>query len=383
MKNNQILLLMFLLFTFTVFSQDIKKDKNQGNFRYITVKSHYGSYFYSGEGLANTGILDNGYGGIDVKLGWQPSSEDHWASMYGYPSYGFGAYVGFLGNSQIFGNPNALFGFINFPISNSTKKNIFSIEPAVGLTYNLNPFNPENNPLNDAIGSKVAVYFSLDFGWNYAISREMDFAYGLDFTHFSNGRTFVPNYGLNMIGINLGLKYNYNRNQRKLNDGIYGTNVLQARFNRPSAKPKVKLNESVISIYLAGGTVQKEGDEGTDNRHGTFSGVIEYQYLLNSMSGFTAGVNVFYDNSLFEKYPNPSDRYLIGAHIGYDLMFWKLALKFQAGTYFNGSKGKSPLFLRPALQYNISKRFFVQVGLKTNGGADWVEYGIGFKPFKW
>ncbi|WP_299163137.1 acyloxyacyl hydrolase [uncultured Tenacibaculum sp.] len=374
MKKYTVLNVFFIFLVGTVFSQ-----KKQNSFKYIEVTSHYGSYFYSGEGLQDTGILDLGYGGLDVKFGWQPSNEKHWASMYGYPSYGFGAYVGFLGNSKVFGNPNALFGFINFPIGNQNKKNVFSVEPAVGIAYNFNAFDPESNPLNDAIGAKAAVYFSLDFGGRYQLTRELDFKYGIDFTHFSNGRTYSPNYGLNMFGINLGLRYNYNSKQKELDRNVYTTNTLVARFQKPMATPKEKINDHNISFYAAIGTVQNVENKGTDHRYGTFSGVIEYQYRLNVMSGFSAGIDFFYDGSLTQ-YTN---KHLMAAHIGYDLMFWKLEMKFQALTYITDSKGKSNFFFRPALRYNISKRFFAQVGLKTDGGADWVEYGIGFKPFNW
>ena len=103
------------------------------------------------------------------------------------------------------------------------------------------------------------------------------------------------------------------------------------------------------------------------------------------MHGLTAGLDLFYDNSLAESYEDSKDRYLIGIHGGYDFMFWKFDIRVQLGTYLTDNRGKGSIFIRPALQYEISKNFFAQVGLKTrNGaGADWVEFGVGWKPFKW
>lgn len=376
----------FLCITAALFSQNDTPKKNSekpNRFRYITMESNYGSYFYSGNGLTNTGVLDAGYAALNVKFGWQPSSEDSWASMYGYPSFGIGLYKGFLGDSQVFGDPNAAYGFINFSVSNPHKRTIFHIEPAFGLTYGLKPYDSEKNPYNDAIGAAVAVYFSVDFGASYNLTRELDLNYGVDFTHFSNGRSFTPNFGLNMLGINLGLQYHYNMDQKKLNNDPYGTVVLPARFKKPESKPKRILNESAISIYTAIGTVQNQEDRGTNNRYGTFSGVLEYRYLFNVMHGISIGTDLFFDGSLGAEYPSASDHYLIGIHAGYDLMFGKFAIRMQGGTYLTDSRGKHKLFLRPTLQYFISKKIFAQVGLKTNGGADWAEFGIGIQPFKW
>jgi len=157
-----------------------------------------------------------GYGAIELRYAWQNSNPDSWASQYGYPSYGIGFYSGFVGDPQILGNPNTLFGFINFPVSKPTKRNALNIEPALGLTYNLEPFDSETNFTNDAIGSRTTLYFNLNLGWTYQWTKEMDIVYGIDFTHFSNGRSNTPNWGLNMFGINLGLRYHYNADEHKI-----------------------------------------------------------------------------------------------------------------------------------------------------------------------
>ena len=136
---------------------------------------------------------------------------------------------------------------------------------------------------------------------------------------------------------------------------------------------------------MAVGTVQNDVDKGTDIRYGTFSGVVDYRRYFNKMHGLSAGMDVFYDNSLIEDFEKSSDRYLVGVHGGYDFMFWKFDVRIQIGGYLTDSKGKESYYIRPALQYEISKDFFAQVGLKTRhgGGADWIEFGLGWKPFKW
>ncbi len=351
-------------------------------FRFIEVKSHYGAFLKSDNALGSSGILDNGYGGITVKLGWQSTNPESWPSRYGYPSYGVGAYVGFLNDAQVFGVPNAVYGFINFPISSSDRRNVFSIAPSLGLTYSLNPFNAVENPLNESIGASAAVYFNIDLGFSYKFTRELDILYGVDFSHFSNGSTFLPNNGLNLYGINLGLRYHYNAAQKR-EGNIFTNDVLPARFKRPAKSPRDQTSENAISLYLAGGFSQRDEDMGTKTLYGTASAVLDYEHRFNEMHGVNAGFDMFFDNRL--RNLESSERILTGIHVGYDFMFYKLTVKFQIGTYLSDDRGKGAFFMRPALRYDFSKKLFAQIGLKTldGGAADYIEYGVGIKPFKW
>jgi len=256
---------------------------------------------------------------------------------------------------------------------------------ALGLTYNLEPYNPVSNPDNDAIGSPFAVYFDLYFGAAYKMTREMDLIYGLDYTHFSNGRITTPNFGFNMYGIYLGLRYHYNADQKFVNSDVYSDQLLQARFKRPEGSKNIKLKESSVEVYLAGGTVQNEEDKGTNKRYGVFSGTLDYRYKFNTMHGVTAGFDLFYDGSLEPEYPETIDQTLYGMHLGYDFMFGKMAVRLQAGAYLSDDKGKAPSYMRAAFRYNVTDWLFAQIGVKSQktSRADWVEFGIGFAPFKW
>lgn len=372
---------MVLLSYNNVLAQDnLVKNK----FRTLSINGKSGAHIYSGKTLNDE--IQYGYGAIDIRYSWQPSTDTEWSRDTGYAAYGIGFYSATLGDPQIFGNPNALYGFVNFYLSKPNRRNTLELSPALGLTYNLNPFDPETNPLNDAIGAKMAVYFSVNFGGAYKMNREIDLLYGIDFTHFSNGRSFTPNYGLNLFGLNVGMRYNLNALQNKHNNDPYTTDVLPSRFQRP-VRPETQKNEynNSLDVYASIGTTQNDSNAGTSHRYGNFSGIIDYRHYFNKMHGASLGLDIMVDGSLAEQYPDPADHYLIGAHAGYDFMFWKFGIRVQVGTYLSDDRGKGNFFLRPAIQYEISKNFFTQMGLKTTNGAaaDWIEFGIGWKPFKW
>ncbi len=195
---------------------------------------------------------------------------------------------------------------------------------------------------------------------------------------------YQPNLGLNLLGLNLGIKYNYNASQRKVDANPYTDNLLQARYKSPEKAKVEKLNESSISLYLAGGAKQTSSDRGKNRQFGVFTGVVDYEHRFNTIHGINAGLDFFYDNT-FREFDKAADRSAIGVHGGYDFHFWKLVIKAQIGIYVTDDLGKGAYFMRPALRFNANKNLFAQVGLKTldGGAADYVEFGIGFRPFKW
>jgi hypothetical protein len=347
-------------------------------YRLIEIKGLSGNHLYAGESLKDA--LSSGYGAVVAKYGWQSSNPDGWQSMYLYPAYGFGWYSGFIGNPELLGKPSAVFGYTSFPLFRHHRHQML-IEPAFGVSYDLKPYHAGNNSINDAIGSRFNVYFNLNAGAKYRLNREIDLVYGFDFTHLSNGRTFKPNKGLNMFGPNVGLRYHYNKRQNKVDNAYQPQMILEVRPTLTVFRRSEAVKKGCLLLYGAGGMVQNDEDKGTSRQHSTYSGLLEYQYILNTKNAFTIGVNAFYDHSLIERFPDRSHGFY-GFHGGYDFMFWRMSIRLQCGTYTRkGKEFKGNFFFRPAIKYDINKFLYAQLGLKTMAGpkADWVEYGLGVK----
>ena len=133
-RLSQIGVFLFVIFTsfFTVQAQrdtisfqEVKDSKNYGRFRYMEVKGHTGYHLYSGELLDDA--INSGYGALEFRYGWQSKDPDKWPSRYNYATYGVGYYSGFVGNPEILGKPNAVFGFVNFPLTNTNRRNVLEI----------------------------------------------------------------------------------------------------------------------------------------------------------------------------------------------------------------------------------------------------------------
>jgi hypothetical protein len=371
---------LILLLTLFVHLEVIQAQENytHRHFRILELRGFSGNYLHTGELLREA--LESGYWAINVRYGWQSANPQGWQSKYLYPAYGLGWYNGFLGNPDVVGSPGAFFGFISFPLFNHPRHQMV-IEPAFGLSYDFEPFHHETNHMNDAIGSRFNLFFNLNTGAKYRLNREMDMVYGFDLTHFSNGRTFRPNTGINLTGFNLGIRYHFNTRQNRVDGSAHPDIILPARPELEIFKRSQSVRQGFISIFGAGSVVQNPEDMGTSIQYGTSTGMLEYQYVLNTKNAFTAGLNYFYDGSRIPTHEVKN--HFLGFHTGYDFRFWDMSIRTQVGTYLTkeGRQAKGNFFLRPALRYDFARNFYVQLGLKTLAGprADWLEPGIGTK----
>jgi hypothetical protein len=371
----KVILYVYLFLNFS--AAQAQRDYNHRHFRILEIRGFSGSHLHTGELIRE--VLESGYWAVNVRYGWQSANPEGWQSKYLYPAYGIGWYNGFVGNPELLGNPGAFFGFVSFPLFHHHRHQMV-IEPAFGISFDFEPFHQDDNQMNDAIGSRFNIYFNLNLGAKYRLNRELDLVYGLDLTHFSNGRTFRPNAGLNMFGFNAGIRYHFNIMQNKVDNSSHPQTILPARpvlevFNRSE-----RLRLGHLNFYAGGSVVQNTVDMGTNHQYGTATAMLEYIYVLNTKSAFAGGVNFFYDGSLR---PQNIIRHFQGMHAGYDFRFWKMSIRMQMGTYFNrrAFEYKGNFFLRPALKYEFNNRIFAQLGLKTLNGprADWMEAGFGVR----
>ncbi|WP_158563337.1 acyloxyacyl hydrolase [Chitinophaga silvatica] len=360
-----------------------KSNPNLGRHKFLELKLHAGVHLYEGDELKNA--LDNGYKALEVRMGWMSTGRQTWQRVFNYPSYGIGFYTGDIGNPSVLGKPNGLYGFFFAPV-HRRPKNHFEIGVSLGITYDLKTYNATTNPTNDAISSKTDVYFNLTFSGIRRLSPSLDLIYGLDLTHYSNGRMHMPNLGLNMAGPHIGIRYHYNTIRSIVRQQIDSTFEVPRRPTYiPMPIPPVKHTQE-ISLYGAVGMVQLPKDEGIQATYFTSSLVFDYYYRISHKSSIGGGVDGFYDGSLGYVYEKKygtvkmSDKMLMGLHLGYMLHIQKFAVILDPGLHvIRKDNEKSLFFARVAVRYKFGRYGFVQIGLKTVDGfvADWVEWGGG------
>lgn len=341
---------------------------------FLSINAHAGSNYYPGGALEDE--LSNGYTGLDLRYGRQSYDQKDWTAVFNYANYGLGYWASQIGDTDIFSHPMAFYGFINFPVYRDKKFEIMA-GPALGLAFNLKPYHPTFNPKNDLTGGKFAAYFNPSLSIAYKISNSLDLNLGGNFIHMSNGGISQPNTGFDQYGLHFGVRWHLNRKN------TFETSDYSHLF--PEKRRKNQKSSSSINIFQAFGGDQNAEDLDNDTTYLVGTTTIEYQYKFNEIHGFTAGFNLFYDESapLSIAYPEHQTKLFPGIHAGYDFHFWKLAIRQQFGYLITeaGRDIKAGFFMRLGLSIDLTDALYFQAAVKSKHGfkADWGDFGFGLR----
>jgi len=391
-----ILALSSFLFTAHTFAQEIshfttdqyKGGRSGGQYHYLEIKYHQGSHPNSSKYIQE--LLEGGYKAIELSVGTQSTGRQDWQRMHACPQYGLGFYLGDLGNSQadsIVGTPSGIFGYVGIPIWR-IRKFMFMTDLAAGLSYDFNPYDAETNPYNDVIGSWMNVYFNINFNARWQVSDRIDLSIGYDLTHFSNGRWRTPNKGINLMGANFGIAYNFSplNNYRKFVGDTAYYPIRPELIYEPAPKWE---KYSEITIFGTIGTSTNSGpvENEAGPRFFNSSWGAEYARCFWNRGKVVLGTDIFYDGSLIDGYDKPHsevtmlERMSFAAHVGHDFLIERITFMTQFGYYlYKESSERGSWFLRAGGRIALNDRWKVHICLKTmNGGiADWVEWGMAY-----
>ncbi|WP_148225748.1 acyloxyacyl hydrolase [Leadbetterella byssophila] len=352
------LLLLILLPQFIFAQLSIEVETENGGM--LTQKS-----------VKSTTYEDAYYNGINARVGWKSSGKkDHYHQIYNYPVYGIGFYSSTF-NSDIIGNPFALYGFVDTPISpKSNSKWGFDYRIGLGLSGNFNPYDEDKNPLNLVIGSKTNVFIDFGLRTTYRWHEKWKVGAGFSFHHFSNGSLSLPNKGINLVPFAVTVIYepkkiepyvrptipDYPKNL--IFDFSYGSGVKQLQKTS-----KERFWKSTVSLYASKYVSHKW----------RLGGGYDFFYSQSGKEERIAGQKA---GSLGAVLTGGPSLYIVH-HLTSDL-----TLNGNVGYYlhkqsFNGELKR--IFLRAGARYYFSHPFNAGVSIKAHAGkADYIEWTIGY-----
>lgn len=365
-------LVIMLIIAHFSFGQDLKLDKpakHRKFIKYIDGRFENGAMLGTSNEIGDQIVDASYYNGVDFRLGFRKTdTTDVYNTVYRRPYIGLGWYTSTFHNADV-GEPNAVYFFITIPFKfEGAKKFTFSYSAAFGLSYNLNPYDPETNPANVFIGSARNCYVHLGFLANYKFTPRLAANLTVGFKHFSNGSYAKPNAGINLIPLTLGLSYQLSKEGVDLN-----------KTSRPDF-----LKHYVMNISFAAGS--KNYEIGGDNYLKTTLG-INYLRHFNYKYKAGLGLDVFY--SADADLRNESDQSEFSKSWSFALVGaweWHLTRRLYApiGIAFylhrNIENGEEkPYYERAGLAYRFKKNIFAGVTIKAHGGvADYFEWTVGY-----
>lgn len=306
---------------------------------------------------------------FDIEVSFPAYGKDFWEKLYGYPVSGFGGSYWSLGNDEVLGKAYALYAFINLPIYRRADRFSINYQGSAGVAYVTRKFDIYSNHLNRAIGSHANLYIRLGIDSRIRLYKNCDLDIGIGITHFSNGKTRSPNYGINAGTLSFGLNYLFN-NGNVINDPEIP--ALQKRYIQSL-------------IYSAGVKVY-------DNLYGRryFISSLSYnlEYQLSQRRKIGLGADFFYDGAISEALAdengipdkNFSDLIRLGLHASYAIRYKQVVMGIQPGYYiYSKYTDLTLLYSRIFLQYLITNHLISTIAIKSHfGKADFTEWGIGY-----
>lgn len=147
------------------------------------------------------------YKALDLKVGWRKIPNTTFNYIYRYPTMGIGFNTALKYYEEI-GRPLAVYGFMDIPFSRRSQEKwiSFGYFTQLGVGFNLNPYDPQANPVNKYIGSNINAYIHAGVNSTLRVSDRTDFQASFGLKHYSNGAMKKPNAGINLFPLNLSMK---------------------------------------------------------------------------------------------------------------------------------------------------------------------------------
>lgn len=316
-------------------------------------------------------ITDNPVG-FQLSFDGKTHGLNKWEKRYNYPDIGL-SFVYFDFRNRILGKAVALISHYNFYIrKNKEARYQLKYKIGLGLGYSTNTYDRELNNKNNVISTKFNFAILFELQQQLALTQNLNLTNSLNTTHFSNGATKLPNLGINILNVNVGLSY------------LLGTkpDIPNAHFLMAPLK-----NKYGFIFSLAGGIHEPTVESAGKHPFFVLTGMIDRH--LNEKSVLGAGFEWFYSVALkkyrgidFRLDPDAlPDFNRIGLVLSHELMINEYSVITQAGYYvYDPYRYFSPIYLRVGLRRYFWKNMFGAVAVKAHWPtAESAEFFIGYK----
>ncbi|MCK9613237.1 MAG: acyloxyacyl hydrolase [Bacteroidales bacterium] len=309
------------------------------------------------------------FSAFELNLSEQTHGWRLWEQLYKYPKRGIGIYYSTLGNTEVLGHAIAVYPYLNFCLTKGNKVNLY-FKTAIGLGYLTKKFNADNNYKNIAISTHLNAFIQLKLTLNWNITDRLVINGGFDISHFSNGAFKIPNLGLNILSLNMGLSYKLSR---------ITPNIIKREVPAYNKKWQYHVfgRFGVNELYPPGG-----------KKYPVYCMTAYFLKPLGIKRLLGVGLDIFYSESVVDYLrrsgtgiKNKVEAVKPGVSAVYEMNFSHLSFVVQFGAYlYAKDKSDGYIYDRVALQYTFKNHYMVQLGMKTHWlKAEVVELSVGYK----
>ncbi|MGK0389008.1 MAG: hypothetical protein ACI94Y_001742 [Maribacter sp.] len=372
--NKKIRILLSIFFysisTVSVFAQKAENWGIESNIYVGQVIKH------SPELLFDLGKVNKG---IDINFKYQTFGKQKWNQYQRYPQMGVALVYFNYGNKEQLGQSVAILPNLTINILRKPKGYI-QFQFGTGLAYLTKPYHPDSNPKNNAIGSYWNNITSFQFHGGVRIDDHWSAQLGFGLTHYSNGSSALPNFGINIAAGTVGVKYT--PQPVKQENYIWHDDFLNIPQKRWGAQ-----------VHMDIGFRENNASGGV--RYPIYIGSAAGVFHFNAVNRMLAGVEIEYNTSVYHSIfnsaansdpahaKNQATRYMF--FLADEFMFGNFGVLLQAGIYIKKKeKTVGSIYNRLSVRYYLppigkpATQFYVAVHLKSHlSVAEYAAFGIG------
>ena len=403
-KAHIVLLLMLLMSGIRVWGQDYPWLSH--NNIMVEARGHVGVFWHHHFEMQK---FNARYPAFEVSVYQNTFGKREWEAVYNYPKIGATFYFANFGfnfenNPEVgdaLGSVYAIYPYINYPL-NPSETSQLTFKLGVGVGFLTKCFDNFDNYHNFAIGSHVNAAVNLSFEYRQFITRRMVSVASFGLTHFSNGSTKLPNYGLNTFSGAWGLAY-YLRSPR----------IPLTPASRPEYQPFEFDHKHWLSVDLDYGIGFKNVSQtlGGDSTHyyrvHDFSTYLLAQFTQHSRAGIGLSLVLdLSDKTLPNRYVDQDGIHIVkidpatqqeiiydintlqmsklNLSLCYALTMDRLSYYFEFGWHLKYNEftdlNKGNIFQKVSFRYQLHNNFYTHLSLTTHfGRADYLCFGIGYR----
>jgi hypothetical protein len=356
--------LVILLFTNTVFAQDLPKK----NPLVLGLRSHYGFIIPHSKSIAN--VSDANPFGLELNISKVFLKQSSWEKCYCESQAGLSISYFNFNNPTVLGS--AMSTAIYFePLIAAKNKLFYSVRGSLGFSYLTKIYDVSQNPDNQFFSMPISFILGATFNVYYRVKPNLLLNFAANYNHISNGGFKQPNKGMNFPTIGIGLDYAWQSislpdrvgiTKRpvdyRLRKQLWAFGSLKT-VNEPDSLPTVH-----TTIYGVAGLLSKH---------------------IGRYNALQVGVEIVADGfakeTLQRKNSNLDHHQVIGL-IGHELWLGRFVFSQQFGVYIYSPYRNSPDFLyqRYGLFYQLTPHLLVGASLKAHRQvADIFDIRVGWK----
>jgi hypothetical protein len=350
-------------------------NENQSSY-YVSASGHYGFLWAHRDNMLH--LYKQHIGAVEISAWKSCTGFKPWHKQFRDPQIGAALMIIPLGNPEELGTAIGLYPYLNFPLVHGRKKFSLNFRWGWGLGWVTKKFDRIENHKNIAIGSHLNAVVSFRLNTMWQVSERLYVETGLGFTHFSNGAMTLPNLGLNIPMLNVGVHYK--------------VKTLNCARKKNESPGKIACTDSLVcnrkwhlAVVLAAGSNQIAPIGGS--RFGLVTVQSSYMKNTSAKHRFGGGIDLMYSQALrhaqiIDSIPvTVLENIQVGVKFSHELVLGRVSFPMEAGVYaYTKYKGNVPIYTRLGVRYLVTDHLLLHFSLKTHfAKAEYLDAGFGWR----